>query len=169
MAYIIDMKKESFDDAPKARFHMINLVTVQGYQGVYQKIKERLICDAKVGLKFDTGGFFIGITSSFAKRRISFLTFLCCLLPIVQSLSCDQQERSVRSSFVAVITEDEEIDIHTFCGGIELFVPTHVNVLVKSRSFIGGVGNSAIHNTDPKTPCLHIVASNFIGGVDIKN
>jgi len=29
----------------------------------------------------------------------------------------------------AVITEDEEIDIHTFCGGIELFVPTHVNVV----------------------------------------
>ena len=24
----------------------------------------------------------------------------------------------------AVITEDEEIDIHTFCGGIEIFVPT---------------------------------------------
>ena len=28
----------------------------------------------------------------------------------------------------AAITEDEEIDIHTFCGGIELFVPTTVNV-----------------------------------------
>ena len=39
----------------------------------------------------------------------------------------------------ATITEDEEIDIHTFCGGIELFVPNHVNVVVKSRSFIGGV------------------------------
>ena len=30
----------------------------------------------------------------------------------------------------AVITEDEEIDIHTFCGGIELYVPAHVKVLV---------------------------------------
>ena len=69
----------------------------------------------------------------------------------------------------AVITEDEEIDIHTFCGGIELFVPTHVNVEVKSRSFIGGVGNHATRNADPKAPTIHIVASNFLGGVDIKN
>jgi glycosyltransferase involved in cell wall biosynthesis len=64
---------------------------------------------------------------------------------------------------------DEEIDIHTFCGGIELFVPPHVNVVVKSRSFIGGVGNCATHTADPKAPTIHIVASNFLGGVDIKN
>ena len=69
----------------------------------------------------------------------------------------------------ATITEDEEIDIHTFCGGIELFVPPHVNVVVKSRSFIGGVGNCATHTADPKAPTIHIVASNFLGGVDIKN
>lgn len=69
----------------------------------------------------------------------------------------------------AVITEDEEIDIHTFCGGIELLVPPTVNVVVKSRSFIGGVGNAAERNTDTNAPCLHIVASNFFGGVDIKN
>jgi hypothetical protein len=69
----------------------------------------------------------------------------------------------------AMITEDEEIDIHTFCGGIELFIPTTVNVEVKSQSFIGGVGNHARHAADQKAPCLHIVASNFLGGVDIKN
>ena len=69
----------------------------------------------------------------------------------------------------AVITEDEEIDIHTFCGGIELIVPTTVNVEVKSQSFIGGVGNHAVHTTAPKVPTLHIIASNFLGGVDIKN
>ena len=69
----------------------------------------------------------------------------------------------------AVITEDEEIDIHTFCGGIELFVPTHVNVVVKSRSFIGGVSNHATRNADPKAPTIHIVVSNFFGGVDVKN
>ena len=69
----------------------------------------------------------------------------------------------------AVITEDEEIDIHTFCGGIELFVPTNVNVVVQSRSFIGGVGNHTTHTADPKAPTIHIVASNFFGGVDVKN
>ena len=69
----------------------------------------------------------------------------------------------------AVITEDEEIDIHTFCGGIELIMPTTVNVEVKSQSFIGGVGNHAVRTSDPKAPTLHIIASNFLGGVDIKN
>ncbi len=69
----------------------------------------------------------------------------------------------------AVITEDEEIDIHTFLGGVELFVPQSVNVVVKSRSFIGGVGNEAARNVTPGTPCLHISASNFFGGVSIKN
>ncbi len=69
----------------------------------------------------------------------------------------------------AVILENEEIDIHTFLGGIEIFVPQHVNVIVKSRSFIGGVGNEAARNVTPGTPCLHISASNFFGGVSIKN
>lgn len=69
----------------------------------------------------------------------------------------------------AVITEDEEIDIHTFFGGIELFVPTTVNVEVKSQSFFGGVGDHATHATDSKAPTVHIIASNFFGGVDIKN
>ena len=69
----------------------------------------------------------------------------------------------------AVITEDEEIDIHTFFGGVEIYVPTNVDVVVQSRSFIGGVGdetNKGIKN-DAKT--LHIVASNFFGGVHILN
>ena len=49
-----------------------------------------------------------------------------------------KQYRYVKSNAFA-ITEDEEIEIHTFFGGIELFVPQTVNVLVKSRSIIGGV------------------------------
>lgn len=69
----------------------------------------------------------------------------------------------------AIITEDEEIDIHTFCGGIELYVPSTVNVVVKSRCFFGGVSNQAMRTADPSTPCIHIVADNFFGGVDIKN
>ena len=69
----------------------------------------------------------------------------------------------------AVITEDEEIDIHTFLGGVELYVPSTVNVVVKSRSFIGGVGNETDRNPKPNVPSLHIVASNFFGGVSIKD
>ena len=69
----------------------------------------------------------------------------------------------------SVITEDEEIDIHTFCGGIELFVPKKINLEVKSRSFIGGVGNHVKGQVNCNAPTLHIIASNFLGGVDIKN
>lgn len=69
----------------------------------------------------------------------------------------------------AVIGEDEEIDIHTFMGGIELIVPTTVNIEVKSRSFIGGVGNDSIKNNNSDSPCIHVVASNLFGGVSIKN
>ena len=69
----------------------------------------------------------------------------------------------------AVITEDEEIDIHTFMGGVELIVPDSLNVETKSRSFIGGVGNETNRNAKDGAPCLHIVASNFLGGVSIRN
>ena len=69
----------------------------------------------------------------------------------------------------AVIAEDEEIDIHTFCGGIELIVPTHVNVVVKSRSFIGGVSNHAGMSVKNDAPSLHVIASNFFGGVSIRD
>ena len=69
----------------------------------------------------------------------------------------------------ALITEDEEIEIHICIGGVEVYVPSHVNVVVNSRSFIGGVSNKSMRNADVNSPCLHIVASNFIGGIDIKN
>lgn len=69
----------------------------------------------------------------------------------------------------AVITEDEEIDVHTFIGGVELLVPNNVNVLVKSHSFIGGVGNETAGRSIQGAPCIHITASNFFGGVSVKN
>lgn len=69
----------------------------------------------------------------------------------------------------ALINEDEEIDIRTFFGGVEIYVPKTVNVIVQSRSFIGGVGDDADKNVKPEAKNLHIVASNFFGGVHIMN
>lgn len=69
----------------------------------------------------------------------------------------------------AVINEDEEIDIHNFAGGVELLVPAGINIEVKSRSFIGGVGNETVGKGISGAPCLHIIASNFLGGVSVKN
>ena len=67
------------------------------------------------------------------------------------------------------VTEDEEIDIHTFCGGVELLIPPTVNVVVKSRSILGGIGNHTDRHVKPDAPCIHIIASNIIGGIDIRN
>ena len=69
----------------------------------------------------------------------------------------------------AVITEDEEIDIHTFMGGVELLVPKDVNVVVNSHSFIGGVGNETVPCPEQGAHRIHISASNFLGGVSIKH
>lgn len=69
----------------------------------------------------------------------------------------------------AAISEDEEIDIHTFMGGVELFVPKNVNVVVKSRSFIGGVGNETVRSDVESAPNIYIIASNMFGGVSVKN
>ena len=68
----------------------------------------------------------------------------------------------------AVISEDEEIDIHTFLGGVELLVPDTVNVVVNSHSFIGGVGNETTNSPDKNARKLYITASNFFGGVSVK-
>ena len=69
----------------------------------------------------------------------------------------------------AVISEDEEIDIHTFLGGVELYVPATVNVVVKSHSFIGGTSDETVRCADKNAPSIHITASNFLGGVSVKN
>jgi hypothetical protein len=69
----------------------------------------------------------------------------------------------------AVITEDEEIDNHTFMGGVELIVPDSLNVETKSRSFIGGVGNETVQAPNENAPYIHVIASNMFGGVSIRN
>ena len=68
----------------------------------------------------------------------------------------------------SLISEDEEIDIHTFLGGVELLVPNNVNVIVKSHSFFGGVSDETGKCIDHGVRTLHITASNFLGGVTVK-
>lgn len=69
----------------------------------------------------------------------------------------------------ALINEDEEIDIHTFVGGVELLVPATVNVVLKSHSFIGGSSDETVKNSEGNAHTIHITASNFLGGVSVKN
>ena len=54
-------------------------------------------------------------------------------------------------------------------GGIELIVPKEINIVVKSRSFIGGVSNHAGMSVKNGALSLHVIASNFFGGVSIRD
>ena len=69
----------------------------------------------------------------------------------------------------ALISEDEEIDIHTFLGGVEILVPANVNVIVNSHDFLGGVSDETVKSPDSVFRTIHITASNFLGGVSIKH
>ena len=69
----------------------------------------------------------------------------------------------------AVISDDEEIDVRTYLGGVKIHVPANVNIVVKCYNFIGGVNNRTGNHMISHAPCLHIVASNFLGGVTIEN
>ena len=69
----------------------------------------------------------------------------------------------------ALISEDEEIDIHTFLGGVEILVPANVNVIVNSHDFLGGVSDETVKSPDSASRTIHITASNFLGGVNIKH
>ena len=69
----------------------------------------------------------------------------------------------------ALINEDEEIDIHTFLGGVEILVPANVNVIVNSHDFLGGVSDETVKSPDSVFRTIHITARNFLGGVSIKH
>jgi len=69
----------------------------------------------------------------------------------------------------AVISEDEEIDAHTFLGGVELLVPTGIRVIIKSHNFLGGVSDETEKSSGRGACTLHITASNFLGGISIKH
>ena len=69
----------------------------------------------------------------------------------------------------ALIDRNVEIEIHTFMGGVELFVPADVHVIVNNHSFLGGVGDETVSNQSPDAKCITVNANNFMGGVSIKN
>jgi len=66
------------------------------------------------------------------------------------------------------IKGEQVINASAIFGGIEIFVPTGVNVKVKSTPIFGGVGNKAIKTTGDDVPTIYVDAFCLFGGVDIK-
>lgn len=68
----------------------------------------------------------------------------------------------------AVIKKDEIINANAIFGGIEIKVPSGVNIKVKSTPIFGGVENKTKAQYNESLPTIYINGTAIFGGVDIK-
>lgn len=66
----------------------------------------------------------------------------------------------------AIIDKDCAIQVSAIFGGIDIFVPTHVNVKVSSNTIFGGVSNRTTSHKD--APTVYISGTCMFGGIEIK-
>ncbi len=66
----------------------------------------------------------------------------------------------------AVIEKDCAIAVSAIFGGIDILVPSNINVKVSSNSIFGGVSNKT--SVYPNAPTIYISGTCMFGGVDIK-
>ena len=68
----------------------------------------------------------------------------------------------------ANITKDTIINANAIFGGIEITVPTNVNIKVKSTPIFGGTTNKSKTQYNESLPTLYINSTAIFGGVEIK-
>ena len=68
----------------------------------------------------------------------------------------------------AILKQDQVINASSIFGGIEIRVPTGVNVKVKSTPIFGGVDNKAKVEYNESSPTIYINGTAIFGGVEIK-
>lgn len=68
----------------------------------------------------------------------------------------------------AIIEQDAVLNVSAIFGGVDVFVPDTVKVVVRSIPLFGGVSDKSLHSTDENAPTLYINATCMFGGVDIK-
>lgn len=68
----------------------------------------------------------------------------------------------------AIIKNDQVINANAIFGGIEIRVPTGVNIKVKSTPIFGGVSNKAKTDYNESSPTIYINGVAMFGGVEIK-
>lgn len=68
----------------------------------------------------------------------------------------------------AIIKKDQVINANAIFGGIEIKVPTGVNIKVKSTPIFGGVSNKVKTEYNESLPTLYINGVAMFGGVEIK-
>lgn len=68
----------------------------------------------------------------------------------------------------AIIKQDQVINANAVFGGIEIKVPTNVNIQVKSTPIFGGVENKVKTDYNESLPTIYINGVAMFGGVEIK-
>ncbi len=68
----------------------------------------------------------------------------------------------------ALINGDKVINCSAIFGGIDIYVPTNVEIKVKSTPIFGGVSDKSSHSNKENAPVIYINATCVFGGVDIK-
>lgn len=68
----------------------------------------------------------------------------------------------------AIIKKDQVINANSIFGGIEIRVPTGINIKVKSTPIFGGVNNKVRTDYNESLPTLYINGLALFGGVEIK-
>lgn len=68
----------------------------------------------------------------------------------------------------AIIESDVVINANSTFGGIEIYVPSNVNVKIKSTSIFGGVENKSNTEVNEKEHTIYINGTVLFGGVEIK-
>ncbi len=66
----------------------------------------------------------------------------------------------------AIITKDCGIEVSAVFGGIDILVPSNVNVKVSSNSIFGGISNKTSVHKD--APTIYVSGTCLFGGVEIK-
>lgn len=101
--------------------------------------------------------------ATFSSQKLDFKkeTFTGAELSAVfGGIECDLTE--------AIIKEDVVINVNAVFGGVDIVVPSDVNVKVSSSSIFGGVDKKHIKDAKEKAKTIYVNASCVFGGVDIK-
>lgn len=68
----------------------------------------------------------------------------------------------------AIIDQNCFIDATTIFGGMDIFLPANVKVIVNGSPFLGGVDNKFVSSSDVNAPVVTVNFSCVLGGIDIK-
>lgn len=61
------------------------------------------------------------------------------------------------------------VNVNAVFGGVDIYVPQDVRVIVKSNSAFGGTSDKSNKNLPPDAKTIFINATNIFGGTDIKS